>query len=401
MRTLALSLGLLAALPAAAQDLPELTWDWEGEKRFFLQAAVHMPFTQQFLAEQNIDVGVADYLVSFHTTCTPERQMGKKKFEVDCTIDAASLQARPEAGAPQRVEKVLKEWAGRYEGLVFNMIFTVDGRMVVNELQGLTFATQNRRTAAIEEGMRLVAERAFAALELELPRAGRPYAGGWTQKRANTAVRLPSNTGTAGLVKIEHTVVGVDGPYVDIESEGTGTTSIASDSQVARIFDVTYKGVARFDAEGNHLLAHVYTSEATLTASSVQIANRASGAAADRGVGGGGGGDGGRGAGASAQTALSGSQASSALGGGVALDPNMYYQVTRAFYVAPDEPMPDLLPTGLLGTEPEPEPEPEPKVIEASNTQVPIDADADDAEADEAAKGEDTVGGEDAAEAEE
>ncbi len=267
-----LALGL--AVPAAAgEGTRGLAWLGEESVRFQLTSRIELPQVFHVEAEHNLEGRVSDLRVQVVTTCEPEAR--RRVLDLTCDLDAISLAGAPVASAPGRVGKILEEWSEKLTGARVEVTLGRNGRVRGLRLDGVDMESENARTTRIRGNMRVLLQRPFALLDLELPRRGDDRGRSWTQ-RESLALGFVSQVGTQGRAPVEHEVTDHEGAgIVAIRSEGAGTlgsgqmVAVGGQERPANLYEMTLTGTARFDTERGRLLERTYRARGTPTASSV------------------------------------------------------------------------------------------------------------------------------------
>ena len=150
------------------------------------------------------------------------------------------------------------------------MVFSVtrQGRVKLVDLENIPRDTE--REKLMHEYLRLLVQRAFAALELELPRGGESDAGAWRQRGSPMSMRLPTRYGTAGGVLLEHEAVGITNGFMEIRSLGRGivTPGSALESGSDQAVNLNVTGTALFNIEDGVLERNEVQTIGALTTSS-------------------------------------------------------------------------------------------------------------------------------------
>jgi hypothetical protein len=149
-----------------------------------------------------------------------------------------------------------------------------NGRVRTIDLEGVD-KTRNQRFSQIAETMRLLMVRAFAPLDLELPRKGDDKGKGTWRSDTMLATRLPVEAGTMGQVPVSHAITATDGSVIAFSSKGKGVIAsgemrVVNNVEVPAVtLDLSYEGVARFDTATGRLLERDYLVDGRETASSL------------------------------------------------------------------------------------------------------------------------------------
>jgi len=149
---------------------------------------------------------------------------------------------------------------------------TVRLRMRTNgRLKGVEFkekaghVTNNRRVNQMRENLRLMLYRAFAGLDLELPKKGVTEEDVWIQFDS-ALMMAPSNTGTRGASEIIHRVEKREGTLVTLQTSGQGTLTPGEGSY--NYYAARIEGHGIFDREHGLLIERGWMCAGQPTASS-------------------------------------------------------------------------------------------------------------------------------------
>lgn len=262
---------LFLATTSSASATEGLVWKWDGPQRYVIRADIELAAPRLLREEQNREALVARVLFEAATTCSVRNPLGKKAWELDCTLDQVSLSATSGGVGANVLGEVLQDVSDLYADGHVVLQFGRDGRVRSMDLTGLDERT--RRINQLYEEMRLYALRGFAALDLQLPRNGDDGGAPWQQKGPR-AMELPDTYGTFGSVILAHQVFRNDGAVAFINSAGSGvigsgeTITVNGEERPKNFYDMSINGSARFDTAQGILLDHQYVVESTPTASS-------------------------------------------------------------------------------------------------------------------------------------
>ena len=213
--------GVLLAAPAQATDGLQWQWDAGTSRTYHLQSQIRLSRVVFLNAFNNIDTRITQVHIEMVTTCTDAQPMGKKAWELACTIDDFTIRA---AAIPQdkgRLDPVLQEWDERLTGVILDVQLTEDGR--VRNVGYRDITRRNRRDGMNLERVRQLLLRQFSALDLRLPKKGDDKdVGAWSAK-GTTLAGFPSTRGSVGAVEVTHQITGAKGDLVKIASTGNGT----------------------------------------------------------------------------------------------------------------------------------------------------------------------------------
>lgn len=261
---------VLASSEASAAD--GLQWTWEGPLRYYLEADVNYPTRLTMMAENNIQSRVWAATTRVVTTCEPVGKAAKRSRQVNCRIDDVAFAAVPQDTDAANLVEILDATEQMLQGAWVQMEFGFDGRVRSIDLEGLKTKNVNDRVQEIQETTRLILVRAFAALDLELPKEGSDEGKSWEHAGA-LAVGFPSMRGSVGSVPVTVQVARESGNLVTMTTKGAGISgpgeTMAATGQLANQYDMQLSGSATFDTAQHALVARQYTVEGTLTASSI------------------------------------------------------------------------------------------------------------------------------------
>jgi hypothetical protein len=127
-----------------------------------------------------------------------------------------------------------------------------------------------------EENLMIVVARAFAGIDLQLPKDGVDKGTVWKQKRI-LAMGFPSNQGTIGSSVMRSVITATEPNSVVITSEAEGLmgsgvmVDVGGRAQPKNLYKMKMDGVARFDTTTGTLLEREYFIEGISTTSSANI----------------------------------------------------------------------------------------------------------------------------------
>lgn len=264
----------LLVCPSMASATSGLQWRLEEPVRYHLEVRVDLPQAWRINAQQNLEAVTSVVEIALATTCRPVEGT-RTGWEVECVLDGVALRGVPVDAEPGRLLPILVEWDEVLTGATVTFSLGRDGRVRELQLEGLSLSTSDRRTADIAEKMRLLVVRAFAPLDLQLPKKGDDGGkGAWRQREA-LVFGFPSSAGAMGSAVVDHEIVEMAGDLIDVRTTGRGvmgsgeTVMIGGSEQTANMYALTLEGTARFDRLAGRLISRDYTATGTLTASSI------------------------------------------------------------------------------------------------------------------------------------
>ena len=245
-----------------------LTYNWEpGEVMHYrVQAYVKAPRVLRFYASENLDARVVELTMGLELDCTPE-EAGRRSQDWACDIHRVQLGGLAFDGEQEKLNQIFAEYTEILSASEIQLEWTLKGRLKTVDVEG--FSKRNDREQTRYEYLRLLIQRAIAALEVELPKNG-DASKKWRQKGSPLAMRLPTRFGTAGGVRLEHEVSVNNGTQVAIESVGRGTVSSGQsiESGVDNAVSLSLLGKALFDVENGDLLRNELNVQGALNTSS-------------------------------------------------------------------------------------------------------------------------------------
>ena len=201
----------LIALTASAADL-QWTWDEDTTRTWYVESAQTLGGVQHWYAN-NQHVRIVQTQLRMITTCELDGET-KKRWELACTVDDASIVASSMPGEEDRVPAATGWMERTLVGADFQVRLSKDGRVGLVDLEaGDSWDPDERAMQAAVEAM---VKDAFHGFDLQLGEGET-----WTQKFP----RLAEWQGTAGRVPVEHELVGVEDGKALVHSDGEGHLS--------------------------------------------------------------------------------------------------------------------------------------------------------------------------------
>lgn len=258
-------------LAAVAHATTGLAWQFDAPVRYELGVAVYFPQAVFIRAAENREARAIEIDVHLVTTCTPVGPLGKG-WQVRCRIDDLALGALAIAPDAGRLDPIVAEWDTVLTGATVELALQSNGRIKVLDLEGVPKG--NDRLSEIQETMRQVLRRAFALIDLELPKKGDDKGRGEWRQGTALAMEFPTAVGTLGSAALQHRITGTNDGVVTLSTAGKGTigsaetVSVRGNEQIRDLFEATLEGTATFDTARGRLVERQYLFEATPTASS-------------------------------------------------------------------------------------------------------------------------------------
>lgn len=205
--------------PAVVAQTAVMTWDFSQPLRFGLKTDVLLPEMIWLASGYNKQARVREFSLGLVADCVP-LDIKRNRVEVSCTLERVGIQAMSLPQEKGLLEPILGEIDARLTNAIVQLQIKSDGSLRNVDLDGL--ARRNQRFGRINENLRLVLTRAFAGLDLPLPKS--TVDGGWLQHRS-WLLTAPAVTGAAGVSEIVHKVVQTNGDRVYVASAGRGIVS--------------------------------------------------------------------------------------------------------------------------------------------------------------------------------
>lgn len=231
---LTLLLSLLSAHAATG-----LTWTWRSAQptTYRLETVIESPRGQSWVAEHNAVARSTRAMLRMEVSCVPEPS-STERWAVSCDLTAVDIRGKALPGEEAELERILGESVALLSGKSVRLEMGRRGGIRELDLKGID--TTNSRLAAVIEQSRWMVRRAFAPLDLVLPKSGDDKGKVWRQKGSPMAFELASGRGTAGGVVLKHRVQSVEGERVQIETTGRaavvdGATMEAGTSSMLRL----------------------------------------------------------------------------------------------------------------------------------------------------------------------
>lgn len=258
----------LVAAPALAQSGPPMLPNWSEPVRYRAEVGISTPDGSRYLGRQNLDARAATHELVVEMSCSG--QPAGKGWRVDCKLDEVLMGGVAYASDQAELEKIQAEYVEMLKGATVQLQIAKDGRISGLDLEGAERVDE--RMAIILEHQRLLLRRAFAPLDLGLPKKGERDSE-WKQKGVPLLFELMSAYGTAGGSKLVHTLEGSEGGVSTITSFGRANVASGIDLEVGagQIVNMIGSGTARWDDEAQQILWREVSVTGELTAESVQL----------------------------------------------------------------------------------------------------------------------------------
>ena len=257
----------LSSAQAAEAATEKLSWsqDFKAPIRWYIDNEVHLPQFMWFVSNRNKQVRVLAYQTTLVADCASAIPAGRKAFEVRCQIEDVSIRAASSRSERNRLNPILEEMTQKLKGARVDLKMKTNGRLIWLGLQEINLGEINRRTNQMRENLRLILHRAFAGLDLELPRKGTTEEGYWIQFDS-ALMMAPTNDGTRGAAEIIHRVEKVEDQLVTIQTSGDGTLTPGESGRNYYAAKIESSGV--FDRDSGALVERSWMCAGQPTASS-------------------------------------------------------------------------------------------------------------------------------------
>ena len=267
---MALALGAVATTTASATD--GLEWDWEGAThRYLLRTDVQLAEVIWIRSNVSRESRIVGFAVDIVTTCVGGDAQGKRGWEVTCIMDDLSVVFDEAPSEPGVMDGLAKELDALYTGKPVVLAFNRDGRLRSFEVEGID--ETDRRNNQIHQPFREMLRRAFAPLEVRLPRKGTDRGSNTWKHIGSMAMQFPSILGSIGRADITYAVTSQEGAVVSLDStaEGVmGTGEMVTINNVDRPrnqYNMELTGNLQFNIADGYLVKQSYVTSAVSTAS--------------------------------------------------------------------------------------------------------------------------------------
>lgn len=191
---------MISLFTAAHAAIP-FHWDLQegAHHRWVMESQVALPGHIWLYADQNVDVRVRSLRTQLVVDCT----VTNGGDTMVCVVEDAALSGETYASERGLLQPVLDEIDAKLTGARVELELRGDGRLRGTKVELLRLRpSTNRRTRHTAEMMRVLVQRTFAPLDLQIPRRGLEE-GGWPQYHS-TSLQLLTLQGTAGGGKLVH-----------------------------------------------------------------------------------------------------------------------------------------------------------------------------------------------------
>lgn len=267
-------IGLFAMGSTPAHATEGIEWQWDdAERTYYIQGQLRLPQFVWFRALNNSEVRVFEARVEMVTTCVPDTALGKKAWELSCTVDDISLQGVPLPADAGRLTPIVEEWDERLTGNQVEVQFSKDGR--VRNVGFANLDRRNRRDGENIEVMRQLMARMLSPLDMRLPKKGDDKGlNAWSGK-SPLVLAFMSNAGSIGGVDVDHQITAQKDGKLKISSEGNGTSAnagatqqVAGQEQITDFYKMEMVSEAMFDIQSGQLIKRQVAASGVPTASS-------------------------------------------------------------------------------------------------------------------------------------
>lgn len=215
---------LLASLHLGAHAAPEPTSEevivfgdpfrrWE-DTRWFIAYELTVPMGLVLARDANKGFHTHALQVRAVVHCNKDAPLGKRKYEVGCSIEDIGIQAseRHDTTRPRQMEtvkEVLDEIDGKLTGASVQLQVKDDGGVPNVDLEGIE--ADNRRERAIQESLRQMVLRIAMGFDMELPQPIKDKQ--WIEYK-NPILSMPSATASQGSTQVVSTMVKHKGNWI-------------------------------------------------------------------------------------------------------------------------------------------------------------------------------------------
>ena len=215
---------LLWSTVALAAD--GLVWTWNAGQpvRYHLQTTVETPATHFWYGTREKEVRATHQTLSVQVSCSGAVE--GKKWAVHCPIESVEIRGQGVPDETADLRMVMDQSVALLEGKSVQLIMGSDGRIKKLELKGIDVT--DSRVGIMAENLRQMLRRAFAPMDMQLPKDGQDKGKPWRQKGAPLAVSLFGDQGTSGGVVMKRRVVSADGAQVSMAMEARGSMALGA-----------------------------------------------------------------------------------------------------------------------------------------------------------------------------
>lgn len=230
---------------------------WDGT-RWAITTEMVLPSPMTLAKNENVAFRTMAMQLRGVLLCELDGSLGKRKMEINCTIESVGLQAAAIEKKHLRVGEVLDEIDDKLSGARLQMQVSADGRVTNVDLEGVAEA-RNARERAIQETLRMVVYRLVVGYDLKLRKGGLVFQERqWTEYHS-PLMTMPSSTRSTGTSLVVHQMHDYRG-YWTVQTKGSGLLKEGDLSLQAKL-----DGVTIFDKELGFLTERVWTLRARST----------------------------------------------------------------------------------------------------------------------------------------
>jgi hypothetical protein len=226
-----------------------LIWSWDESKpvRYHVETEVETPATHFWYGLREQEVRATRQVLNLSVTCVGSP--AGKRWEIDCSIDSVQIRGLGVPGEEEALRTVMDQSMALLDGKSIQIIMGAEGRIKKLELKGIDVV--DSRVGAIAENLRQMIRRAFAPMDVQLPKEGNDKDKAWRQKGSPLAVSLFGDQGTSGGVVMKREVVEVAGSSVRLVMSARGSMALgaAMEAGTTPILRINSKGRSSFNTD--------------------------------------------------------------------------------------------------------------------------------------------------------
>lgn len=260
----------------------------EPTVRYYAELLVQPAGNAIFIASNNQEAIPFQHMLSAEFSCTT--QPDGKGQRMICDVDRVNMQSEAARQTRQdAMNTIITEYTTLLESASVEVLFRKDGRIAMVDVEGVP--QNNERGRFVHETLRQLMRRAFAPLDLQLPKRGEAQAGdGWKHKSGSLAFELFGNTATIGGSVLKYQVTEA-AEFVGVSSEGYGTVGAGSTAGVVlggeeglrgdnastsgdNLYKMVVNGAARYDTTTNRWIYAEYSAQGEHTRAAQNAPNK-------------------------------------------------------------------------------------------------------------------------------
>jgi hypothetical protein len=234
-------------------------WD---DTWWYVETEIKMPYPVDFQASENHQFRSNAFQIRAVYHCEKTFPMGRKRHEVNCTIDNVGIKAMALELNNKHVQSILEELDAKLSGAKLELQVSADGRVDNIGIEGVP--TRNRRESQILEMLRSILARSIAGFHMRLRKINPLNRGQWVEYDT-PLMRMPSFTSSMGASLLVHQLDVYQDQRV-VQSVGRGT--ITTEDWGVNNFISDFNGVSIYETQNAIMTERVWSLVGTPSASS-------------------------------------------------------------------------------------------------------------------------------------